>query len=158
MVTFILCLISFVIGAFIARSKEMSLIRQKNEDLSKIVCYYNIFNFWLDSKQSNLKVNDYIEKEGYKRVIIYGMKELGARLYAELVDAGVEIVCVIDQNKNIMGDFDVISPEDDIPEADICIVTAEYYFDSIKKKLSDKVNCPIITLSGFLGNCFHRGI
>lgn len=156
-----------MIGAFIAGMLVMDYIvskdmmKEKNEienNCKKLWLYYHIFNMWLDMKQQGKKLGEYMEKKGYKRVAIYGMKELGERLFVELRDAGVEIVCVIDSNKNVLGNFTLISPEDEIPPVDLLIITADYYYAEIEKKMREKVDCPILSASGLLGNAFDRNL
>ena len=86
------------------------------------------------------------------------MKSIGERLYVELMDSDIEVVCVIDQGKNVLGDFLLLSPDDDIPPIDLLVVTADYYFNDIKAKMEKRVSCPIISLSGLLGNAFGRNL
>lgn len=157
---FIGMVIAFLSGMLIMDyiiTKDISK-KKPDKEIQKWLSYYQILNMWLDLKQQGKSVKRYLEQNGYKRIAIYGMRELGERLYVELVDAGAEVVCVIDQNKNVLGDFELISPEDDIPQVDLIIVTVEYCFNEIKEKMSQKVTCPILSLSGFLGNAFHRNL
>ena len=156
-----------MIGAFIAGmlimdyivSKDMTKeINKIENDYQKMRLYYYIFNMWLDMKQQGKKLGEYMEKKGYKRVAIYGMKELGERLFIELRDAGIEVVCVIDSNKNVLGNFTLISPDDEIPSVDLLIITADYYYAEIEKKMREKVDCPILSASGLLGNAFDRNL
>jgi len=152
--------ISFVLGTLVADyiiSKNCSSEKDKNEE-SKYKLYFNIMNMWLDAKQSGKSVTEYIKKQGYNRIAIYGMKSIGERLYVELMDSDIEVVCVIDQGKNVLGDFLLLSPDDDIPPIDLLVVTADYYFNDIKAKMEKRVSCPIISLSGLLGNAFGRNL
>ena len=130
--------------------------KENQKQLEKIFLYYNIFNMWLDCKQQGKSLSDYMNSKGYKNVAIYGMKELGERLYVELINLGVNVVCVIDNNKSVLGDFILLSPEDEIPSIDLLIITADYHFADIKEMMEKKVACPIISLSGLLGNAFGR--
>ena len=50
----------------------------------------------------------------------------------------IEVVCIIDKNpQQVLGDFRVISPKENIPKVDAVIVTADYYFAEIKKQMED---------------------
>ena len=90
---------------------------------------------------------------GYKSVAIYGMKEVGERLYNELKDTETEVKYVIDQNADsIYADVDIYSPDDKLPEVDIIVVTATYYYNSILSNLKDKVSCPIISLDDVINS------
>ena len=159
--------VGFVICAFLLGMITMDFIvsrdmnKEKNrlkDECRKMNMYYHIFNLWLDMRQQGKKIDDYMKTQGYKRVAIYGMKELGERLYVELVNAGVEVVCVIDSNKNILGNFPLLSPNDEIPPVDLVIVTASFYFSEIESALNKKVSCPIVSLEGLLGNAFRRNL
>lgn len=123
--------------------------------LQKLRMYYQTLNEWLFIKQQNISIADILKEMNYKKVAIYGMKELGQRLYDELYNSEVEVVCVIDQNKDaILGDYEIIGLDDEIPEVDAVIVTAFYYYSEIKNTLKNKVSCPILSLDHIIYNAF----
>lgn len=127
--------------------------KYKQDIIRKLNSYYHLFNEWLFLKQRNISVADTIKKLGYQKVAIYGMKELGQRLYDELAESEVEIACIIDKNKDvILGDYNILDLNDEFPEIDVVIVTACAYFSSIEKSLADKVSCPIISLEYIIFN------
>lgn len=126
-----------------------------NEDemKNKMLKYYATFNSWLELKQNNKNLSDYFEKMGYKTIAIYGMKEVGERLYCELRDSDIDVKYAIDQNADsIFSDLNVYSLDDSLPEVDAIIVTPVYYYNSILSKLADKVNCPVISLDDVIGS------
>ena len=87
----------------------------------------------------------------FRSVAIYGMKELGERLYDELENSGIEVCYIIDKNADsIYADVDVITPDDDLKPVDVIVVTAIYYFDEIEEMLSEKVDYPVISLEDIL--------
>ena len=58
---------------------------------------------------------------------------------------------IIDKNADcIYSDVDVITPDDDLEQVDVIVVTAIYYFDEIEEMLSQKVDYPIISLEDIL--------
>ena len=119
----------------------------EEEMKNKMLKYYVTLNNWIGKKQKNINLSSYIEKMGYNSVAIYGMKEVGERLYEELKDTKTEVKYAIDQNaESIYADIDVYSPDDDLPEVDVIVVTATYYYNSILNKIKDKIACPIISL------------
>lgn len=131
----------------------------EQDGFDKLLLYYQILNMWLEMKQKGKSAVTYLQKKRIKRIAIYGMKELGERFYEEVKNTGIEVVCIIDKYPdNVIGDFTVISPEGEIPEVDAIIVTADYYYQDIRKSLSEKVNCPIYSLNGVLGNSFGRNL
>ena len=139
----ILGLISGItVGYFKARTNS-SEAEMKN----KMLKYYITLNNWIGKKQKNINLSSYFEKLGYNSVAIYGMKEVGERLYEELKDTKTEVKYAIDQNaESIYADIDVYLPDDNLPEVDVIVVTATYYYNSILNNIKDKVHCPIVSL------------
>lgn len=119
----------------------------EEEMKNKMLKYYVTLNNWIGKKQKNINLSSYFEKVGYNSVAIYGMKEVGERLYEELKDTKTEVKYAVDQNaESIYADIDVYSPDDDLPEVDVIVVTATYYYNSILNNIKDKISCPIISL------------
>lgn len=119
----------------------------EEEMKNKMLKYYVTLNNWIEKKQKNINLSSYFEKVGYNSVAIYGMKEVGERLYEELKDTKTEVKYAVDQNaESIYADIDVYSPDDDLPEVDVIVVTATYYYNSILNNIKDKISCPIILL------------
>lgn len=119
----------------------------EEEMKNKMLKYYVTLNNWIGKKQKNINLSSYFEKMGYNSVAIYGMKEVGERLYGELKDTKTEVKYAVDQNaESIYADIDVYSPDDDLPEVDVIVVTATYYYNSILNNIKDKISCPIISL------------
>ena len=119
----------------------------EEEMKNKMLKYYVTLNNWIGKKQKNINLSSYFEKMGYNSVAIYGMKEVGERLYEELKDTKTEVKYAVDQNaESIYADIDVYSPDDDLPEVDVIVVPATYYYNSILNNIKDKISCPIISL------------
>lgn len=145
--------VGFISGSVLNKKEK----KQIQIQLEKIYWYYYLLNMWLEMKQNGKSVVMYLQKKGIKRIAIYGMKELGERFYGEVKDTEIEVVCIIDKTPElIVGDFLVISPKQEIPRVDAIIVTADYYYQEIERQLRLKVNCPIYSLNGILGNSFGR--
>ena len=156
----VIVIISFLVGMII-----MDIIISSNTDTKKIEIekkkwqyYFSILNMWLDLKQQNKGIVQYMKEHGYLRIAIYGASDLGNRLFSELKNSEIDVVCVIDKRNNVLGDFKLISPDDEVPSVDLLVVCAEFYFDEIKSFMKKKVNCPILSLSGLLGNAFKRNL
>jgi len=156
----ILIVIAFGMGFFSARmlhKKEKIEIENIKAQYNKKNLYYQIMNMWLEMRQKGETTVSYLQTKGIKRIAIYGMKELGERFYEDVKNTDIEVICVIDKKpQQVLGDFMVISPEEEIPEVDAIIVTADYHFQEIKEQMSRKVTCPVYSLNGVLGNSFGR--
>ena len=117
--------------------------------------YFEILNLWMYETLQGNSIIPYLNTKGFNRIIIYGMAALGDRLFQELKANGVDVVCVIDRNPYIIGDFDLTPPACDIPDADLIIVTAEYYYDEIKTSLLNRASCPIMSMTQLFTAAFN---
>lgn len=149
--------IVFGIGFTCGRLTRRDEMRKSIVQLEKVCWYYQLLNMWLEMRQNGKSITTYLQKKGIKQIAIYGMKELGERLYEELRNTEIEVICIIDKTPDlVLGDFQVISPEEKIPNVDAIIVTADYYYHEISEQIKTKVNCPVYSLNGVLGNSFGR--
>ncbi len=57
---------------------------------------------WLEVKQSGHNLSEYFKEQGYRSVAIYGMADLGRRLYDELENSDIEIRYLLDKNPGDM--------------------------------------------------------
>lgn len=122
-------------------------VKEKEDFSQKILSYYFIYNQWLGLHQQGKSLAEYFEKNGYKTVAIYGMKELGERLYDELKDSSITVKYIIDKKADaIYADVDVVAPDDDLEPVDVIVVTACYFFDAIDRDLSARVDYPVVSL------------
>ena len=121
----------------------------------KIHSYYELLNVWLEMRQKGKTVAPYMKRRGFQRIAIYGMKELGHRLIDELYNTDIIVEYVIDKSQ-VLGDFVLLTPEDELPEVDAIVIAADYYYSEIKRELEKKCTYPIISLRTLLGNAFGR--
>ncbi len=122
-------------------------VEQKAEKVDKFKGYYNMLNQWLILKQEGKTLEKYFLDNGYKTIAIYGMGEMGNRLYDELKGTSVEVKYAIDKNAaSTYSELTVIDPDDDYEPVDAVIVSAIFAFDEIEGQLSGKLDCPIISL------------
>lgn len=125
--------------------------REKDEVFRKVLSYYFLYNQWLSIRQQGKSLVDYFEKNGYKTVAIYGLKELGERLYDELKDSGIAVKYIIDKNADVLfADVDVVTPDDELEPVDVIVVTAVYYFNDIEEMLYERVDYPVVSLEDII--------
>lgn len=121
--------------------------KARDEMLAKMKAFYFLQNQWLCNLQEGKTLADYFKRNDYHTVAIYGMKELGERLYDELKDSGIVVKYAIDKNaEGLYTDLDVVTPEEELEEVDVIVVTAVSYFDEIEEMLCEKTDCPIVSL------------
>lgn len=152
---FLTVLFSAAVGA-VGGAAAMEKITGKAMDHSRELVDKNLdlfllMNKWMKTKQEGRHIKEYLEKRGYKSVAIYGLSHVGKCLLEELKDCDVEIKYAVDKNAGaIFSDIQVYSPEDDLPKADVMVVTAVYYFEDIYNNLKNKVVFPIVSLKDIL--------
>lgn len=116
-------------------------------DVNKFKCYYYMLNRWLLLKQENKSLEKYFIDNGYETIAIYGMGELGNRLYEELKDTSIKVKYAIDQNVlSTYSELEVKEKDSSLEKVDAMIVTAVYAYDEIREEMSKKIDFPIISL------------
>lgn len=115
--------------------------------INKFKKYYGMLNVWLSLKQENKTLATWFEENGYKNIAIYGMGEMGNRLYEELRDTNINVAYAIDRDVNgIYSSLSVYEQEDDLPEVDAIVVSAVFAFDEIAAELKKSCSYPVISL------------
>lgn len=137
-----------VTGAATMGKVKNSTVKEKIKKIDKFKQYYNILNQWLVLKQEGKSLEQYFVDNQYKTAAIYGMGEMGNRLYDELKNSNkINIKYAVDKNaKGIYSELEVLELEDNLPEVDVLVITATFAFEEIEEKLSAKIDCPIISL------------
>ena len=131
-----------VSGGIISQTKQMS---------DKHLALFLMMNQWVKVKQEGKNLSVYFQKYGYKRIAIYGMRYAGETLVDELKNTEIEVSYGIDKNADsIYSNIAICSMEDNLDKVDAVVVTAISFFSEIKQKLSEKVDCPVISLEDIL--------
>lgn len=129
------------------QNREMLLYQKELQRYKNVVqrykSYWELMDKWLVLKENKKSIADLLEKKNIHKVIIYGMGMLGRHLISDLVDSNIEVVCAIDRKQiNDEYNFPVIQITEEIteniPEADIIIITPAYEFSTIKNILGEK--------------------
>lgn len=137
-------------GKIKRQNMDINALGQKAE---KVNHNYLLATEWIRMIQSEKRIEDYLWNKGYHSVIIYGLSDIGVRLYEELKNARIQLVCLIDQNAfGKIGKTDIINPGDDIPDSDVIIVATSFFLLDIETVLLDKVSCPIIALDDLIND------
>lgn len=144
-----------IIGA-VGGSVMIGKAASKNVDKWKIMsdkhlALFLLMNEWMKAKHDGKHIKDYFENNDYKSIAIYGLSYVGERLLDELKDCGIKVKYAIDKNADSLNtDIDVYLPDEELPDADVIVVTAIYFFDEIYNNLIDKVSCPIVSFEDVL--------
>ncbi len=138
-------------GAGIVGRIQGDKINKAQKMSDKHLSLFLMMNQWIKVKQEGKNLYSYFAKNGYKRIAIYGMSYAGETLVDELKDSEVEVVYGIDKRADsLYTGIDIVSVDDSLEDVDAVIVTAITFFDEIEEKLSEKLDCPIISLEDIL--------
>ena len=137
-------------AAAVGKTVAGELEKAKNMS-DKHLALFLMMNQWVKVKQEGKSLVTYLEKNDYKKIAIYGMSYAGETLLEEFRDSEVVVAYAIDRNADgIYTDVDVVSMEDELAPVDAVVVTAIAFFDEIEEKLSEKLDCPILSLEDIL--------
>lgn len=153
------CLMSLCGVAYIMNKSIEPRIKNLVKTIEKLISFYNLLVWWVKNYQDGYLVSEQLKKLGYRRVAIYGIKELGERTYFECKLAGIAVPFFIDkcgineilmdEPVNVLKPSDIENCKDDI---DAVIVTALTYYDEIKTDLERDITCPVLSLESIVYN------
>lgn len=151
----IISALSAVIGAAAGAGAVRKVSVEETEKVkamsNKHLDLFLMMNQWVRVKQRGKNLSEYFEKNGYHKIAIYGMSYAGETLVDELAKTKTEVAYGIDRDADsIYSDLDIVSVDDNLAEVDAVVVTAITFFADIEEKLSEKMNCPIISLEDIL--------
>ena len=143
--------IGIIIGIGTAVVTVGKNFNKDNGKVDKFKSYYYMLNHWLQLKQKGKCMESYFVEKGYKEIAIYGMGELGKRLYSELENTDIKIKYAVDKMANceITG-LEIFDLDETLDEVDAIIVTATFDFEAIYEKLQEKVSFPIVSLEDII--------
>lgn len=144
-------LVGATVGAGIVSKKISEEIQVQKGYADKHLALYLMMNQWVKAKQQNKSISEYLEKSGIKEVAIYGMHYVGETLLNELRESGIIVKYGIDQKVDDKYlDIDVVTPDGPLENVDAVIVTAITFFSEIEEKLSERIECPVLSLEDIL--------
>lgn len=155
--------LSLLLGASTGAAAVGFNQRKKNaatdDLLQKMGEFYRLLLKWLEIEQKGHSIRSFFTENGYKTIAIYGMKELGERLFDELKDSEVEVKYIIDKKADMMyADVDIVTPEEPLEEVDAIVVTAIHYMDEIEEMLEQKVDYPILSLTEIVDEVLEESL
>ena len=78
-----------LLGVFLTKKNAEIKYKELKERLAKFEDYFAIVNKWLKNRNQHISVADYFKNNHYEKIAIYGMGEIGKRLYEELCAEGI---------------------------------------------------------------------
>lgn len=123
------------------KKKEMEEERaKKRSDKSERLS--ELFEHWAYLRTLGISFADFFLGRGVRRLVIYGLGYIGGRLFQELKDTDVDVVCGIDRlaNRMYMEKLPIVALDDDkamkyIHQADAIIITVVHGFSQIRETI-----------------------
>lgn len=140
-------LMGILIGATGIKKMNDKVIKEKEVTKQRYRQYYDILNYWMESNLRGKTIPDYLKEKKYNNIVIYGMGEMGNRLYEQVRGSDIRVHYAIDKNP-ISGysELNVVGAAMETDGIDAVIVTPVYDFDKIKTDLKGSFSCEIISL------------
>lgn len=140
-----------VLGAIAIDKVKEKTLEHKQSGQDRYKAYYNMLNQWIELKQKGIPLERYFNEYGYQSIAIYGMGEMGNRLYEELKDTNIEVKYAVDQNTDCTDlELKVVDKDSISEKADVMVVTAVYAYQEIEEELQSKVTFPIVALDDII--------
>lgn len=150
-VSIISALTGMVVGASAVGKVSGDKTKKFRSMSDKHLALFLMMNQWVRVKQDGKNLVSYFEKNGYKKIAVYGMSYAGQTLVHELQNTGINVAYGIDNNPALIDeDVEIVSVDDELEPVDAVVVTAITFFDEIQEKLAGKVDCSIISLEDIL--------
>ncbi|MGE9842295.1 glycosyltransferase WbsX family protein [Selenomonas bovis] len=106
--------------------------------------YWQVMDQWLMLLESGKSIVNWLRVHGYAQVAVYGYGMLGKHLVRQMEQEQLPPVYLIDQQpEKDSGSLPLMTLEDELPAADLVIVTVQYDFPAIQQKLKEKVAAEI---------------
>ena len=134
----------FFIGTLFIAKRASSVIIEKQRNVEKFQKLFSVLDLWLRKRQQGRSMENFLKRNAYHSIAIYGLGNIGKLLEEELKNYA-EIQYGIDR-RDVSAGFPVYKPEDNLPQADAVIVTPAYEFEEIEEMLKKKLDCPIYSI------------
>ncbi len=141
------------VGTYAYKRSDLKL-KEKDKKVQKFKNYYNMTNQWLQIRNQGRSLEEFFQKNGMNTIAVYGMGELGNRLYEELEKSSITVAYTIDKEADKKySTVKVVGMEEEFDQADAIIVTPIFDYDEIKASLESKTEMKIISLEEVIYGC-----
>ncbi len=124
----------------------MKVAKNKDKMLKKYTAYYRLMCDW-DEVPSEA-IEKYFQENNIKTIGIYGVKDMGKKLYQQMQCSKVEVKFWVDRDSGInsYSKLKFYSPDDVFEKVDAIVVTPYFEFDSIANQLGIRNDVKFISI------------
>ena len=135
------------------RVRYNNVVTEVDTDLSFQNSYTNVLEKWSKLTKQGISVCDRLKERKYTKMAIYGMGNLGCKLYEEIVSSGLEVPYVIDRNAEFIEDLVTVkSPDEELDGVDVIIVAVSKEEQEIVKRYKEKFDGHVIGISKLISS------
>ena len=141
------------------KSKNADVEENKFEcEIEKQRDYIVLLDKWMTLKEQKRYVSDYLKKYDCKKIAVYGLGVLGRHLVSELLQEGVAVEYIIDQNESLVfPGIKVCRLGGDMEKVDAIIVTVTYDYkfgDILDNIRRHRIDCPVMSLEEIINELY----
>lgn len=128
-------------------NREVSEGYAENNAINSYFATAQCFDRWMELRERNIRVSDYLKRYDITQVAVYGYGMLGKHLIGELEEQNIKIAYIIDRDYRKQSlRYEIRNPQDNLPQVDAIIVTVVDEFDNIYQSLKSRVNSKFFSL------------
>lgn len=162
MVCFFLVTVLIVENLFFIKilRQRSDLLNQSYRMTEKFQIYFEVTTEWCIGNMKGKRVSEWIQKNGYTDIAIYGMGALGKMLFMELQDnEDVHVKYGLDRSKIQTDGICVYNLNEPVEKVELIVVTAVTAYEEIKKEIEEKIefSCRVISLVQLVEEMFTEG-
>lgn len=125
--------------------------KKEHNDYIKFQKMFHTMLDWIKLKNKGISIYDYLIKNNYLNIAIYGLGYIGEYLYDELNGTNIKIRYGIDySSKDCNKELDIFRITDKLEDVDVIIITASRDEKEIVQTVRSNVTCPVITIADIL--------
>lgn len=130
-------------------------VGNESNQLLKISLLYRWTMKWLQARQKGITLGDYFMRFNIRTVAIYGMGQMGCRVYDELEKTEIQVKYVMDRRLDQLTRItELVNPENELPEVDAIIVTVLSQERELVDWLKQKCDYEVLGLSQIISQLF----
>lgn len=124
---------------------------------NKHLCLYKTAMKWLEIKQKDFHIDEYLHSRGYRTAAIYGMSYMGKSLARELSGGVVGVIYGIDRGaKSLDCEIKVFLPSDKLEKVDVILNTTTVANEEILASLAVDDSVEMLCLEDLFGEILGK--
>lgn len=121
--------------------------------LEKFRRMFMVYDNWMRLECEKGPLSGFLQREGYKRIAVYGVGYIGMQLWRRLNNTEVHMVSLIDLNAEyIESEFPIVKLEEFQEKVDLIVVTQVENTEDIISYVKGMVKAPVISIQKLLDN------